>query len=173
VVPLVQLVAAELVSRGVPSDLIERNVHFFGLYSTAVKIRAQTDNQTYLLSLITQSGSIRNNLTNRCRDIVGDAVNLRFAAPEARHGLIYVIRSDEEAMRLNPAGQSAVDDLAKFMREIQRPFALLGRPLIDACALVAANQESGAQIRVLDLGRDLNIRDGFFERLLVPPTLAT
>jgi hypothetical protein len=166
VTPLVQFAAAELVALGVPTHAIKRNVHVRGLYSSAVKLRAELPNTCCLLSLVTQSGSIRKNLTNRWRDILGDAVNLRYAEPTARLGLVYVMRADDEAMRRGTSAQSPLEELIDFMKHAQQAFATTGRPLIDACALIATDQERDGLIRIVEVGPSLDIREGFFERLI-------
>ena len=76
------------------------------------------------------SGSVRNNLKNRYRDIVGDAVNLRVAYPDAKFAVLFLLQADEEATQKGTGGTSAIEELAEFLFEMQTVNTPLGRPLL-------------------------------------------
>jgi hypothetical protein len=168
ITPLVQFLAAELVSRGFPAAAINRNVRVGTYYSTTVKLLAKGERVTTVIVVVTQSGAIRKNLTNRCRELVGDAVNLRAADANARIGVVYVLRADEEARRPGADGRTAIEELASFMESVQQPSSLLEKPLFDACALIAADQGRDGRVHIAPVGRMVDIQGGFFERVIAP-----
>lgn len=166
VVPLVEFAAAELRSRGVRSGSIRFEARAGRFYERQVDLVVDCDGEVRLtLVVVTQSGSVRKNLNNRRRDIVGDALNLRAGNPNALVALIYLLRADEEAKRKGGAGTSPIEELAAFLRELQATAAPLGRPLLDAAALLAADREASGRIRIERVPADVDVLGGFFDKL--------
>src|SRR5687767_8426798 len=98
VVPIIEFAAAELRSRTVRNASIRFEVLAGRFYERQVDLIVEAEGKVLLtLVVVTQSGSVRKNLNNRRRDIVGDAVNLRAANPGALVAVIYMLRADAEA----------------------------------------------------------------------------
>src|SRR5262245_18864948 len=94
IVPLLEFAAAELRSRAVRAAAIQFEVTLGRFYERQVDLVVKVDTQVLLtLIVLTQSGSVRKNLNNRRRDIVGDAVNLRAANPDSLVAVIYMLRA--------------------------------------------------------------------------------
>jgi hypothetical protein len=91
---------------------------------------------------------------------------LRYAEPLARLAFVYVIRADDEACRAGISGHSPIGELATFMRQAQEARGPMGKAFVDACALIAADQDQAGIVRLIDVGSELDIRAGFFERFL-------
>ncbi len=171
VVPLVEFAAAELRSRGVRTGAIRFEVQVGRFYQRQVDlIVEENDRITLTLVVITQSGSVRKNLNNRRRDIVGDALNLRAANPESQIGFIYLLRADEEALKKGTSGTSPVEELAEFLAGLQTSDTPLGRPLLDAAALLAADCDTDGKIRIETMPERVNVLSGFFDQLARPIT---
>ncbi len=169
IVPLVEFAAAELRARGVRNTAIRYEAATGRFYQRQVDLVVETDGEISLsLVVITQSGSVRKNLNNRRRDIVGDAVNLRVANPGSQIGLIYLLRADDEATKKGTCGTSPIDELAAFLSDVQTAETPMGRPLLDAAALLAADRERDGRIRIEAMPRDVDVLSGFFDRLAAP-----
>jgi hypothetical protein len=167
VAPIINFAAAELVHRGIPRTHLREEVPTGCFYTRQIDlIVGSKDQPEVLLFIITQSGSVRKNLNNRRRDIVGDALNLRLAHPEAGVGLIYLLTADTEATRRGTAGTSPVEELTEFLCELQRPHTGLGRPLLDGAALIAAECEPKGRIRIEPVVPEVDILGTFFNRLV-------
>jgi hypothetical protein len=167
IVPLVEFAAAELRARGVRSSSIRYEAVAGHFYGRQVDLVVETDDHISLtLVVITQSGSVRKNLNNRRRDIIGDAINLRAGNPNVAIGLIYLLRANEEATRKGTSRTSPVEELAVFLRDVQTVSAPLGQPLFDAAALLAAESEPGGRIRIEPIPPEVDILQGFFDRLV-------
>jgi len=167
--PVINFARAELIQQGVPADHIRLEEvvvdHYFPRrVDIAIKCGAEID---LLLLVVTQSGSIRKNLNNRKREIVGDAVNLRLAQPKARIGLIYLIRADKEATRRGHAGTSPIDELVVFLSNLQ--LARVGErwPLLDAAALIAADREADGTVRIERVPAEVDPLGEFFRRIVM------
>jgi hypothetical protein len=131
IVPILEFAAAELRSRGVRDSEIRFEVGAGRFYERKVDLVVKSDDRVLLtLIVVTQSGSVRKNLNNRRRDIVGDAVNLRAANPDALVAAIYMLRADAEATSPGVSGTSPIQEMAAFLLDIQQPSAPLGKPLL-------------------------------------------
>jgi hypothetical protein len=167
IVPLVEFAAAELRSRGVRSSTIRYEALAGHFYQRKVDLLVEVNGEVALtLLVLTQSGSVRKNLNNRRRDVVGDAVNMRAAHPNAVVALLYVLRADEEATRKGTSGASPVDELVAFLIDLQTGDSPLGRPLLDAAALLAADSEPGGRIRIEPTHPDVDVLGAFFDKLV-------
>jgi hypothetical protein len=168
VVPLVEFAAAEFRGRGVDAGEIKREKVCGRYYKRKVDLVVETRRGVEILVfIITQSGSVRKNLNNRRRDIIGDSVNLRAAHPNAKLGLIYLLRSDREATRRSKAGTSPIDELALFFQDLLAAGSQRAA-LLDAAALLAADCDAGGRIRIEKVPDDVDVLGNFFGRLLVP-----
>ena len=166
IVPLVEFAAAELRSRGVRGTSIVYEAAAGRFYQRQVDLVVKANNQISLtLVVISQSGSVRKNLNNRRREIVGDAVNLRAANPDALVALIYLLRADEEATNKGKSGASPFDELVAFLRDLQTANSPLGQPLLDAAALLAIDREESGRIRIEPMPPEVDILQGFFDHL--------
>ena len=164
--PLVDFSVAELVSRGIRESEISFGSEHGQFYQRSVNLTVERSGEVLVtLNIITQSGSVRKNLTNRKREIIGDAINLRTANPGSRVGLIYLLRADEEAVKKNSAGTSPLDELAIFLNEAQTLTKPLGRPLLDAAALIVADQQPSGRIRIEEVPPEVDVLQGFFDKL--------
>jgi hypothetical protein len=167
VVPLIEFAAAELRGRGIDGSSIKREKGCGRYYKSRVDLVVETNaGIQILIFVITQSGSVRKNLNNRRREIVGDCVNLRAEYPTARIGLIYLLRSDKEATaRGKTTGRSPTDELAAFFQDLlsdqNTPHSLL-----DAAALVVADRDTAGRIRIERVPSQVDVLDGFFGRLV-------
>lgn len=167
--PLVQFARAELRARGVKDSSISYEIALGQYYQRQVDLVVSSGGSVVAtIMLITQSGSVRKNLNNRRRDIVGDALNLRAANRGATTGVIYLLTADEEATRKGANGTSPVDELATFLTALQRPTPALGRPLLDAAALIAASRDEGGRIHVEPVPDEVDVLGAFFDRLVHP-----
>lgn len=167
VVPLAQFAAAELIGRGVESSSIRKEAPAGHFYIRQVDLVVEQNGRpALLLFVITQSGSVRKNLNNRRREIVGDALNLRLAHPNARVALVYLLCADEEATQPGTAGTSPLEELAAFLRDLQQPFEPFDRPLLDGAALLAADRDRNGRIRVESVPEGVDVLGHFFDRLV-------
>lgn len=167
--PLVQFARAELCARGVKDSSISYEVGLGQYYQRQVDLVVSSNGSVIAtLVLITQSGSVRKNLNNRRRDIVGDALNLRAAHPDAAVGVIYLLTADEEATRKGAHGTSPVDELAGFLTALQQSTPALGQPLLDAAALIAASRDPGGRIHVEPVPDKVDVLGTFFDQLVRP-----
>lgn len=174
--PLMEFASAELRARGVRDSCITRETTLGRFYRRKVDLVVQVEgNVSAALLLITQSGSVRKNLNNRRRDIVGDAINLRAANPDAAIAVMYLLTADEEATRRGGTGTSPVDELAHFLTDLQHPAPPFGGPLLDAAALIAANQDSEGRICMEVVPSEVDVLGSFFDRIvaLIPGELRT
>ena len=169
IIPLVEFAAAELRARGIRTAAIRYEAATGRFYQRQVDLVVETDGEISIsLVVITQSGSVRKNLNNRRRDIVGDAVNLRVANPGSQVGLIYLLRADKEAKKRGTCGTSPIDELAAFLTELQTAETPMGRPLLDAAALLAADREPNGKIRIEVMPPAVDVLGGFFDKLAAP-----
>ena len=169
IVPLVEFAAAELRARGVRTAAIRYEAATGRFYQRQVDLVVESNEKISLsLVVITQSGSVRKNLNNRRRDIVGDAVNLRMSNPGSQVGLIYLLRADEEAKRKGTYGTSPIDEVAAFLTDVQTAETPMGRPLLDAAALLAADRERDGRIRIETVPPAVDVLGEFFDRLAAP-----
>lgn len=164
VVPLVEFAAAEFRSRGVDAADIKREKSCGRYYKRKVDLVVETAfGIKILLFVITQSGSVRKNLNNRRRDIIGDCTNLRAAYPHAKLGLIYLLRSDREATTKGKSGTTPIEELALFFRDLLTKKDL---PLLDGAALLAADRGTDGRVRIEEVPDEVNVLRGFFGRLM-------
>lgn len=171
VAPIINFAAAEFRDRGIPRTHLLEEVPTGCFYTRQVDLMVGRKEQPeVLIFIITQSGSVRKNLNNRRRDIVGDALNLRLAHPEAGVGIIYLLTADAEATRRGLAGTSPVEELTGFLCELRRPHTGLGRPLLDGAALIAAECEPNGRIRIEPVVPEVDILGTFFDRLVQAST---
>jgi hypothetical protein len=167
--PLNELITAELLHRGVRADNIYHEVSMGAFFNRPVDCVVRNgDDVALMILLVTQTGSVRKNLTNRRRDILGDAVNLRAAYPQASTGVIYLLTADSEALHKGPGGASAIDDLIAFLSQMRQPTSQSPRPLLDSAALIAAQQDHTGRVTIYPVPNSLNILSSFFESLLNP-----
>ena len=167
IVPLVEFAAAELRSRGVSDSSIRYEIPTGYFYKRKVDLVVESEGERSLnLVVLSQSGSVRKNLNNRRRDIVGDALNLRATNPTAKFGLIYLLRRDEEATKEGRAGNTPIDEMASFLANLQTDRGPLAHPLLDAAALLVADQEESGRIRIEAVPESVDVLRGFFDKLV-------
>ena len=167
ITPLLGFLRAELVAAGVPRSLLREATYTGAYFRSKVDLSVEwPDRPSVFISVITQSGSVRNNLTNRRREILGDALNLRTAHPAARLGVLYLIRADEEALRKRDGGTSAIDELQTYFLSLLHAGEYLPLPVLDAAALIAANRTASRRIEIETVDRRLDVLDGFLPQLL-------
>jgi len=166
--PLVKFAASELVERGIPIKWIKEKVRAGYFYSSLVDLVVESSGRVKILILVvTQSGSVRKNLNNRRRDIVGEAINLRLAHPDARLGVIYFLRADREALRRGAAGTNPVQEMAAFLRDLQEWSSPFQRALLDGAALLAANRDKNGRIKIEQVIPEVDVLGQFFDKLAV------
>ena len=165
--PLLAFVAAELKQRLSPAADIRFEVPLTGLYTRRVDCVVRVASEVRItIIVLTQTGSVRKNLNNRRRDILGDSVNLRVATPTATSGLIYLLTADEEARRKSPGGTSPIDELADFLAKMQTETSRAGAVLYDAAALIPVRQDGDGRIVIEVVPTEVDILGRFFETLI-------
>jgi hypothetical protein len=165
--PLLAFLAAELRQRLSPAAQIEFEVPVTGLFSRQVDCVVRVASEVRLtIIVLTQTGSIRKNLNNRRRDILGDAVNLRAANPDAASGVLYLLTSDDEARRKSANGTSPIDELGFFLTSMQRCASQTDRSHYDAAALIPVRQDKDGRIVIEPVPQEVDILNAFFETLV-------
>lgn len=167
VTPIVDFASAELRARGTLSERIKTEVLLGKFFDRKVDLVVTNKKGLEVALLVmTQSGSFRNNLNNRRRDIVGDTMNLRAACPDARIGLIYLLRANEEAMARGKNGRNPIEEISIFLNGMQSSGLGDRGSVLDAAAVVAAEREQTGVIRIEEVLKDVEIGGRFFDRLL-------
>lgn len=165
--PLLDYLAAELRQRLPPGATIAFEIPVAGLFSRQVDCVVRVAAEVKLtIIVLTQTGSVRKNLNNRRRDILGDAVNLRAANPVAASGLIYLLTADEEARRKSSAGTNPIDELAEFLAAMQQRESQAGTSHYDAAALIPVRQDGEGRIVIETVPKAVDILGDFFDTLL-------
>ena len=165
--PLLAFVAAELRQRLPPAADIGFEVPVTGLFSRQVDCVVRIASEFKLtIIVLTQTGSVRKNLNNRRRDILGDAVNLRAANPVAASGFIYLLTADQEARRKSSGGTSPIDELAGFLTAMQRRDSQAGISHCDAAAVIPVRQDGDGRIVIETVPKGVDILGDFFETLV-------
>jgi hypothetical protein len=165
--PLLDFLAAELRQRLPPAAEIDFEVTVTGLFPRQVDCVVRVASEVRLtIIVLTQTGSVRKNLNNRRRDILGDAVNLRAANPGAASGVLYLLTSDDEARRKSANGTSPIDELGFFLTNMQRSASPTEKIHYDAAALIPVRQDKDGRIVIEPVPQEVDILGSFFETLV-------